>query len=541
MKPTIDINLNGMVYHIDDDAYQLLHDYLHKVEQHLGNSEDTKDIMFDIEARIAELFSDMQLHQHTQVVNLSMVQSVLSQLGTPESYCDEDETGNNPTPPSQSKVKKRFYRDPDNQLLGGVCSGIAAYLGWDAFWIRILVLVLTCFYGITIPIYLVVWMIAPAATTAAQRLEMEGEIASVENIKKKIEETKSMPQVSSASSTFRTVLGFLFRLTLGLFLLCVLLPVLAVLIAVLVSFFGVGIGFLATMPFFGDFHIFDVNGWWMALYIINVLFLVVIPVYVLICWLVKSRKNQRLTARFWWISGVLWLLCVTGVTVMSVRFLHKTDISEWNIFHNNFASSEQVTEVREVPSFDVVNISGAVEIKVRQDANQLLSVSSRSLEQVSTTVSNDTLYIQAVGPKDTEIDLSVPRLRGLLLRGAANIETESTLQTEVFSLELAGASEANLSLDVDTLYVRLDGASDLQMQGTAAWANLRIQGGSDISAYGLVTQTMDIHCKGACQAEVNCTENLYAHAYGASKIRYKGKPVIQEQVTAGASTIKAKF
>ena len=90
MKKTLTINLSGSVFHIDDDAYEKLHNYLTKINQHFGNDKDAKEIVEDIEARIAEIFAG-KIKDNNEVINILHVEEVIAIMGTPEAISNEDE------------------------------------------------------------------------------------------------------------------------------------------------------------------------------------------------------------------------------------------------------------------------------------------------------------------------------------------------------------------------------------------------------------------------------------------------------------------
>src|SRR5690554_923736 len=171
MKRTFTINLNSTVYHIDNDAYELLKQYLHDVEERLS-PEERKEVMTDIESRIAELFSE-KLQKGKGVINIDDVEEIIKILGKPNQYEDEDYSSTEePSSKQKSKRRRKYYRDRDNAALGGVASGLAIYLGWEVVPIRlILVLLLFLGWGTLIPIYLVIWLLVPEAKTIAQKLE----------------------------------------------------------------------------------------------------------------------------------------------------------------------------------------------------------------------------------------------------------------------------------------------------------------------------------------------------------------------------------
>ncbi|MCW3785743.1 PspC domain-containing protein [Plebeiibacterium sediminum] len=189
MQKTVNINLSGSVFYIDDDAYALLRQYLDKLENYFGNQEEGKEIIHDIESRIAELFNE-KLNDKGAVVNMAMVEDVIAKMGQPEDFeeeaSEEKETGSYKEE-KYYKQKKRLYRDVDNRVLGGVCGGIAAYFNTDPVFVRVLFAILPFLsFGIIIPVYIVLWIIIPAAITTAQKLEMRGENVTIKNIEKAI-------------------------------------------------------------------------------------------------------------------------------------------------------------------------------------------------------------------------------------------------------------------------------------------------------------------------------------------------------------------
>jgi phage shock protein PspC (stress-responsive transcriptional regulator) len=179
MKITVNINLGGYAFHLDEDAYQLLRRYLIRLGKEFSDEEGTAEIIADIENRMAEHFR-MRLTKFKQVITLSDLEEVMAILGSPEAISGNGVTGSG----SRRSSTGRFYRDPDVRLLGGVCSGIAAYFGWDPLIIRILFVVMVFAGGFGLALYLVLWMVLPEANATSQKVEMRGDPVTIENIKK---------------------------------------------------------------------------------------------------------------------------------------------------------------------------------------------------------------------------------------------------------------------------------------------------------------------------------------------------------------------
>ncbi len=197
MKKTFTINISGSVFHIDEDAYEKLKQYLQMLSNHFRSSEEGREILQDIEARIAELFNE-KIKDGRDVIVDPWVEEVISRMGKPEDFMDtKEEEAPRQEPPVQKKIQRRMYRDPDRRVIGGVCGGMGAYFNIDPVILRIVFFVLFFVIGpFNILLYLMLWVAVPKAHTTAQRLEMRGEEATVSNIEKSIKEEVKEVKVS---------------------------------------------------------------------------------------------------------------------------------------------------------------------------------------------------------------------------------------------------------------------------------------------------------------------------------------------------------
>ncbi|GAF02834.1 PspC domain-containing protein [Saccharicrinis fermentans] len=178
MKKTLYINLNGFAFHIDEDAYDKLNQYLRKIEGSFPDKDEAKEIVSDIEARIAELFSGKKKSSE-QVITLKEVEEVIDTMGEPQEIADEDQAepqsdGSNASMPGSPLYKKRLYRDPESRVLGGVCGGLGAYFDMDPLVFRVIFILAFVLYGASLPVYVVLWIVMPKALTITQKLEMKG-------------------------------------------------------------------------------------------------------------------------------------------------------------------------------------------------------------------------------------------------------------------------------------------------------------------------------------------------------------------------------
>lgn len=186
MKKVVNVGIGGRTFVIDEDAYQKLDQYLVRFREKTGLGFETGDIMDDLEQRIAELFTEA-LGSRGDVVNITIVNKIISQLGMPDGgTMDENFTsaGTTSAEANSPLLAKRLFRDPDNKVIGGVCSGFALYLNLDVTLMRIIFILMLFMGGIGFWAYVIFWIIAPAAYTAAQKCEMRGIPVTAENLRK---------------------------------------------------------------------------------------------------------------------------------------------------------------------------------------------------------------------------------------------------------------------------------------------------------------------------------------------------------------------
>lgn len=180
MKTVINLSIGGRAFTIDDDAYQKLDSYLSEFKSKIGSDWQSKEVMDEVEQRIAELFTETLGNGRQNVISLNIVNDVISRIGMPDgSAPSEVYTG-----ASNVKATKKFYLDPDDKKIAGVCSGLAAYFDIDATILRILFVVAFFCGSAGFWAYIIFWIVAPKAVTAAQRCEMRGIPTTAENLRK---------------------------------------------------------------------------------------------------------------------------------------------------------------------------------------------------------------------------------------------------------------------------------------------------------------------------------------------------------------------
>ena len=199
MNKTVNINIGGMIFHIDEDAYQKLTLYFESIKRSLSNSSGQDEIMKDIEMRVAELLIEKQ-KSDKHVINNKDVDEVITIMGQPEDYKIDDDTENKSSEPFYPYTRsKKLYRDKDRGTIAGVCTGLGHYFGIDAVWLKILFLILFFGFGTGFIAYIILWIAMPKAVTTSEKLEMTGEPVTISTIEKKVRE-----EFDSVSNKFKS-------------------------------------------------------------------------------------------------------------------------------------------------------------------------------------------------------------------------------------------------------------------------------------------------------------------------------------------------
>ncbi len=341
MNKTVNINLAGIFFHIDEDAYLKLQRYLNAIKRSFTDSQGRDEIIADIEARIAELFSE-KIKDERQVIGNKEVDEVIGVMGQPEDYrIDEEIFEDEPnTTYQKAKPSRQLFRDTTNSYVGGVSSGLAHYLGIDPTWIRLAWILFTIFSsGAFVLIYIAFWIFVPEAKTTADFLAMKGEAVNISNIEKKIKEgfddvadtvknvdyQKYSSKVKSSSTTFFEALGDVLLVLLKIFtkFIGVLLIIVAgvTLISLFVGLFTLGtFGFMDT-PWIEYFEVSnhpEVPLWLLSLL---TFFAVGIPFFFLFILglriLVSNIKSIGTPAKLG-LLGV-WIISIIGLTILGIR------------------------------------------------------------------------------------------------------------------------------------------------------------------------------------------------------------------------------
>lgn len=237
MKKTVQVNIGGCAFNVDEESYSLIDEYLGGLKRYYSNTIDGKEIVEDIEERMAELL--LERCGTGNVVSVADARHIIGILGAPSAFAEE--SGADSSKPLE-KPKKRLYRNPDGRIIGGVCNGLAAYWNFDVTLIRLItaILFLASFTSehivLLIPIlYILCWIAMPNADTVQKQCELRGEQLSAAGIEQRFKSGRD-DLGRPAGHTAGRILGFF----------CGLILFLTGLSAI-----GVGV-FTATLPAFAS-------------------------------------------------------------------------------------------------------------------------------------------------------------------------------------------------------------------------------------------------------------------------------------------------
>ncbi len=347
MNKTVTINLSGIVFHIDENAYELLKKYLEKLKAHFSTTQGKEEIIADIESRLAEMFAERNADVN-KVIMAADVNVVIEAMGKPEELPGNEEEDQQSKAKSDQTVyfeanRKRFFRNPDDKVLGGVCSGISAYFDIDPIWLRLAFAFSLIFAGTGLFLYIILWFIIPEAKTTSDKLQMRAErvnVATIEkNVREEMENLKKRGEVFAGELTSDTMnrrvrsstqkvgdfIGDILRafgkFIAGIFGIVITIVSIAVLVGLTIAIFsGVGLFSFAVPHEITAMVLTNSQLWWL---VIGGILAIGIPFTLLLLnglkILFKVKLNLRMIGA---VMAGLWLvgiaICVlTGVRIAS--------------------------------------------------------------------------------------------------------------------------------------------------------------------------------------------------------------------------------
>jgi phage shock protein PspC (stress-responsive transcriptional regulator) len=324
MDKTININLGGTLFQIDEEAYKILRSYLQSIDMKFRNSPGGIETIEDIEGRVAEIFQSQK--GTAGIISTENVVDMIRIIGRPEDFDQPGaDTATNNTSYSQPGPRKKLFRNPENQIIGGVCGGLGAYINTHPVWIRILFVLLTCFFFAGAFIYLALWIALPPASSDSQKKEMYGGMQNLAH-PAQAENTHGGKVGNAFDAVFRAlgkVLFIIVRILLiafgTAFVLCGFLALLSFIMIFIFQYPGSfttdAFGFnMAYLPDFLNYIISPAVVPWVKTLIAMA---VLIPMLALIYGGIRLIFWFRARDGFVWLAGlVLWVMSTAALSII---------------------------------------------------------------------------------------------------------------------------------------------------------------------------------------------------------------------------------
>ncbi len=357
MKEIVKVNIAGIAFTFDDDAYNELDSYLNRLENGYKNSPEGEEVIADIEARIAEIILSHQ--DSSRVVGLELVRSVVAQMGLPDEIAGEGAAAAAADP--GERFPRRLYRDREKARIGGVCSGLAAFFNTDPVWIRLgffapLILLIVAapilqhhgstflgFLGATFGafflIYFILWFAIPVARNPRQRLEMRGERITAESIHRNIKDDLTARVDPKHSVRSASVLADLIY-AVGAILLFIIKMV-AVIIGFIVAIVTIALFFCGVAILFSISGPIQIKG----MYITDpqllttgglAILCVALPLAILVFFMVRALLNTHKGVRVLSVLSGVWIILLIFTGIMTIKNFDKI---------RGFAKSDYSTEI----------------------------------------------------------------------------------------------------------------------------------------------------------------------------------------------------
>lgn len=554
MNKTISITLSGLIFNLEEEAYQKLNNYLSDVRNHFGNSTDKDEVMADIEASIAEKFSQ-KISESKQVISSQDIDELIKVMGTVNDFDDglpKDETREKAEEKSEERGIKKLYRNPDDTIIAGVCSGLAAYFGIDPVIIRFLFAISIFFGGFGIILYIILWIIIPEAKNTAQKLEMSGDpvtLAAIEQtIKKnvkKIKEQNNNPKIKSSlqrlvelpvvlAKAFVTALKALWPILAGfigfIFFLTGIVSIIALSLAFCALFFNIQSPYILS-----DIPLNDIaNNPLFKLLLISLYLVIVIPISFLLTLgtSLMRRKSSFNLLSFGVLIG-LWMLALIVAGVIGLKYAPEieTKVREYH-------SQTRITQELPLKDFNSVTAGSNLDVQISKGDNYSVKIegSKDNIATLNTEIAQGELRLDKDRQRgicifclDTfrplKVMITMPEFKSYEGKEAAGLTMNGFTQ-ETFDIELRQAARANIMSDIKNIDISQSQASSLSLSLATATSSdslkADLNSASRLKAYNFPVKKAEVTASSASHAEIKVSEEFTASAQDASRILYMG-------------------
>ncbi len=548
MKKALQISLAGTLFTIEEDGFNRLQSYLESIRGYFGKLPDSKDIMEDIEARIAEQLIE-NTKGHNNIVTLVDVEKVITSMGSVEEISGSvDDSGHGKSESksestSETSASRKLYRNGDDVVIAGVASGLAAYLGIDTLIMRIIFVVMVfATSGGFIFAYIIAALLIPKAETAADKIRMRGGPVTLTSFKEtfdgQIHNVKENGKdILSNHSSFRNLLEKFFRF-IG--------AIIRIALSIVVKLVGV---FLLLVPvavcialIFGAINLIF-NGDMLSpatliqqvvpssVYFLSVIFIfltIFIPALFIgsLGLSILSRK-QKMAARTAMALGGIWVVSLLLAGTLAIRY-----VPEIHEKVESLPEFQETTRTVELKDFSQLDLHGIAHVTLVQSDTYGVSIKGRQylVDATDIKAENGILSVSKTDAKNkcffcdggrVEIAISMPNIESITADDIVSI-TSDKIQAEKLKVTITDAASAKFMYVGSDLNVRLEGIARLTTRGTTTNLTLvQIDSthfdGSELEATNAIVKTKDI-----ARTEVRSSDKLEINASDASYVNYFG-------------------
>lgn len=539
MKRTINVNLAGQIFYVEEDAYPVLDTYLQDVRRHFAQFADSEEIQKDIEARIAEQLL-AQSTQSPRIITLDHVHSVIAQMGNPTEFTDAEDGLPKRAGTAESTTRKRLFRNGDDAIVGGVASGIAAYFDVDTLWVRIFFVIIILAGGWGLVLYLALWLLVPEAKSATDKVEMRGQpfdLKSLErSIKEKVKEARTNDRaqnlqhtvaqgVGNAGKTLRSVIRFIFRFAGGM----IALASSAALVGLIVATASVISGSFSS---YVDFPLREVFGQGVLITGILAAFLVAfIPLlFFLLAGMSVALGRNRIAPAVALSLVILWVAGITTAAAVGVYHLPQA-----THFMETDPRYRITTEQRAVATFtqlevqngiDVIVNSGpyAAEVETTEQAQPRVKLEQDGPVLRITQDNSDTMRVCIFCAHDRpQVTISALSLESISVHNGSAAAIKK-LTAAKFSATAQNSSRISLVGDFTDLVSTAENGSRITLSGNANTVTFTASNGSRVYAPTLTSQNATATSSTGSRIQLLVRKTLKATTDMSSRIIYTGDP-----------------
>lgn len=578
MEKTISITIGGVIFYIEEDAYEKLEKYLNTVRGHFSSSGDPEEIIEDIETSIAEKFSAKQ-GKKNRVITERDIDELIKTMGTVEDFKNFSDEGNVSSKEEERKSNssnngdykiKKLYRNPDDKIIAGVASGIAAYFGIDPVIVRLIFVGSVFLGGTGIFAYLILWIAMPIAKSHSQKLEMQGRPVTLEKLEEVIKKKAKKIDTKSISGKinifFKKLFSF-FEIILknigkivwpGIAIIIGISIVVSMIFSILGVSFAAGIlTFNIDSPYINSEIPLDSltsNGQY-YLAVISTYLIILIPfIFILLIGIFLIKRKNVFNAI---LNGSLVGIWMIAIIVLGLSLIDMGPEIEKKV--KEFEEFDSVSSIKEYDyeNFNSIIISNSYKVNLVKGDEFKISAKGREkdLEKLILSENNNSLNIKEKEDefkicifcydRRVELNITAPDISSLKTSDSSRISVTG-YENKEFEIIMNDYSRSDIDITTDKLLVTTnDGAranitssstesvvinandySRVTLIGKTNDLKLNLERSSRFYGFNFPSKIVNLMANGYSDAEINATEKLIIEAGESNDISYMGNPEI---------------